>query len=87
MNKQRGLKTGFGERLDSVAEKIINNDKCSIPGLVVLAKRGSDLYHKSFGLADKEKQLPMELDAQFRCFSMTKVFASAIALRSIFRTI
>lgn len=80
MNKQRGLKTGFGERLDSVAEKIINNDQCSIPGLVVLAKRGSDLYHKSFGLADKEKQLPMELDAQFRCFSMTKVFASAIAL-------
>ena len=22
MNKQRGLKTGFGERLDSVAEKL-----------------------------------------------------------------
>ncbi len=80
MKNQNGLKKGYRERLDIATEKIINNTECPIPGLVVFAKRGSDKYHKAFGLADKEKQLPMKPDAQFRCFSMTKVFASTIAL-------
>ena len=45
-----------------------------------MARRGKDVYHKNFGFADKEKGVPMELDAQFRCFSMTKVFAAAVGL-------
>ena len=80
MINQIGLKKGFQERLDIVAENIINNEKCPIPGFVVLAKRGNHTYHKAFGYSDKEKKLPMKLDSQFRCFSMTKVFASTIAL-------
>ena len=80
MNDQIGLKKGFEERLDIVAENIINNEKCPIPGFVVLAKRGKHTYHKAFGFSDKEKNIPMKLDSQFRCFSMTKVFASTIAL-------
>ena len=80
MNDQIGLKKGFEERLDIVAKNIINNEKCSIPGFVVLAKRGKHTYHKAFGFSDKEKNIPMKLDSQFRCFSMTKVFASTIAL-------
>ena len=80
MNNQIGLKQGFEERLDIVAENIINNEKCPIPGFVVLAKRGDHTYHKAFGYSDKEKNIPMKLDSQFRCFSMTKVFASTTAL-------
>lgn len=80
MNNQIGLKQGFEERLDIVAENIINNEKCPIPGFVVIAKRGNHNYHKAFGYSDKEKNIPMKLDSQFRCFSMTKVFASTIAL-------
>jgi len=49
------------------------------PGFVVLAKRGQHVYHKAFGLADKEAGTNMELDAQFRCFSMTKAMACAVA--------
>ena len=49
MNNQIGLKQGFEERLDIVAENIINNEKCPIPGFVVIAKRGNHNYHKAFG--------------------------------------
>ena len=80
MDDQIGLKKGFEERLDIVAKNVINNEKCPIPGFVVLAKRGKHTYHKAFGFSDKEKNIPMKLDSQFRCFSMTKVFASTIAL-------
>jgi CubicO group peptidase (beta-lactamase class C family) len=76
-----GLKEGFENRLDAVCEGIISNGTCAIPGLVVMARKGQDTYHKNFGMADKEKGTPMELDAQFRCFSMTKVFAAAVALQ------
>ena len=80
MNDQIGLKNGFEERLDVVAKNVINNEKCPIPGIVVLAKWGKHSYHKAFGFSDMEQNIPMKLDSQFRCFSMTKVFASTIAL-------
>jgi CubicO group peptidase (beta-lactamase class C family) len=65
------------------ARATTDNPVCSIPGLVVLARRGQHVYHKAFGHADMESGRRMELDAQFRIFSMTKVLASATALALI----
>ena len=58
MNDQIGLKKGFEERLDIVAKNIINNEKCPIPGFVVLAKRGKHTYHKAFGFSIRRKIYP-----------------------------
>lgn len=57
---------GFEAVLDATFEGMCTDADCPIPGLVVLAKRGEQLYHKAFGMADKEQGLPMGLDAQFR---------------------
>ena len=43
------------------AKNIINNEKCPIPGFVVLAKRGKHTYHKAFGFSDKEKNIPKKI--------------------------
>ena len=70
------LRTNYESRLDAVAETIVNNDHCPIPGLVIMARRGEDVYQKAFGYADKEAKRLMTNDAQFRCFSMTKVLTT-----------
>ena len=45
-----------------------------------MAKRGEHVYHKAFGFADREAGRKMTVEAQMRCFSMTKVMTSAVAL-------
>jgi hypothetical protein len=49
--------------MDATFEAMLTNPKCAIPGLVVLAKRGKTVYHKAFGMADKEQNIKMEVDA------------------------
>lgn len=70
---------GWKATLDAAFEAMTANGKLDVPGLVVCARRGNCTYHKAFGLADKEKATPMPLDAQMRCFSMTKVLTAAVA--------
>ncbi|NPU65835.1 beta-lactamase family protein [Bradyrhizobium sp. 83012] len=56
-------------------------DKGLIPGAVVLvARKGKVAYAKAFGFQDREKQVPMKLDAIFRVASMTKPFTSVAAM-------
>ena len=71
---------GWEAKMDAAFQGMLTNELCAIPGLVVMAKRGSTIYHKAFGMADKEEGIPMELDAQFRCYSMTKVLTATVLL-------
>jgi CubicO group peptidase (beta-lactamase class C family) len=80
VSKQTNLTENWELKLDKVFEGMLTNELCAIPGLVVMAKRGKNVYHKAFGMADKEKSIKMEVDAQFRCFSMTKVLAATVLL-------
>lgn len=57
--------------LDAVAQKEITNGVFSGSVLSVIHK-GETVYLKSFGLADKEKNIPMKTDSIFRLFSMSK---------------
>ena len=67
--------------LDNHFESILKDKHLSIPGLVVLAKRGDEVYHKAFGVSDLKSKKAMQTDSMFRMYSMTKVLTSFLALR------
>jgi len=70
-----GLSTQRLERLGAVLRADIGQGK--IPGAVVLvARRGKVAYFESFGMRDKEAKAPMQKDAIFRIYSMTKPIVS-----------
>jgi len=50
---------------------------------VLVARRGEVAYFKSFGLADRERQVPVTDDTLFRIYSMTKPITS-VALMMLF---
>ena len=57
------------------AEKEINEGR--VAGISVLAlQNGKELYRGCFGMADKEKGVPITGDTMFRLFSMTKPITS-----------
>ncbi len=61
--------------IDSVFSGYINNKK--LPGAVILILRnGKITYHKSFGMSDLEKRVPMTNDKIFRIASQTKAIVS-----------
>ena len=70
------LSDSFEPAMDTVLKQATE----TLPGVVVLAKRGDHTYHKAFGFADTETQVPMDKDTTFRMYSMTKVMTSAVAL-------
>lgn len=65
--------------LDAVAQKEITKGVFSGSVLSVIHK-GETVYLKSFGLADKEKNIPMKTDSIFRLFSMSKPVTAAAAM-------
>lgn len=65
--------------LDAVLQKRFPQNA---PGAVaIVAKNGKILYHKAFGMADIEQQVPMKTTAVFRIGSNTKQFTAAAILR------
>ena len=68
------------EKIDHlVAEKFKGFDS----GLTLIAtQKGGTVYHKAFGQADIELEVPMELDHIFRIGSITKQF-TAVAILSL----
>ena len=67
--------------LDAVAQKEITNGVFSGSVLSVIHK-GETVYLKSFGLADKEKNIPMKTDSIFRLFSMSKPVTATRRVRT-----
>jgi CubicO group peptidase (beta-lactamase class C family) len=56
-------------------------DKDAIPGAVLLVARdGKFVYHQALGYRDREKSIPMRLDAIFRIASMTKPITSVAVM-------
>eukprot|EP00039_Didymoeca_costata_P030413 m.29419 g.29419 ORF g.29419 m.29419 type:complete len:472 (+) comp8100_c0_seq2:40-1455(+) len=80
MATTKSLLEGFEASLDECFDKLLKDPTVNIPGFVVKAKRGDCVYHKAFGYADKENHKEMQLDAQMRCFSMTKVLSATLAV-------
>jgi len=56
-------------------------ERGAIPGAVVLvARNGKVAYFEAFGFQDREKKVPMKIDAIFRIASMTKPFTSVAVM-------
>ena len=67
------------ERLDRHLRGYV--ERKEIPGAVALiARHGTVVYHKSFGLRDVEANAPMSNDVVFRIASMTKPITSVAAM-------
>lgn len=52
-------------------------------GTVLLAKNGEVLFSGAYGLADREKKIPNELDTRFRIGSMNKMFTAVAVLQLV----
>jgi CubicO group peptidase (beta-lactamase class C family) len=62
------------ERLDRIRpaiERMVSQNRLA-GGIALVARRGKIAYFETYGMADKESGKPMQKDAIFRIFSMTK---------------
>jgi D-alanyl-D-alanine carboxypeptidase len=53
----------------------------SFAGAVLVAKNGKPVFKAAYGLADREKKTPNQLDTQFRIGSMNKMFTAVSVLQ------
>ena len=70
------------EKLAKVGE-IMNGfikDKKIAGGIVLIARNGKVVFEETYGLRDRERNLPVERDTIFRIYSMSKAITSAAAL-------
>lgn len=66
-------------QMTSTLQRII--DAGDLPGVVVMvARQGKLVYHRSFGFRDRVAGAPLEEDAIFRIYSMTKPVVSVAAM-------
>lgn len=67
------------ERIDNMLNNAIEEGQ--IPGAVALiARNGKIIYHKAFGNANAEEEVPFQTDAIFRIASQTKAITSTAVL-------
>ena len=66
----------FIDKVDDVIRSYIDLDIFS--GVVLIAQKGEVLYHKAFGLADRQKGIKNELNTLFDIGSMNKTFTSIV---------
>jgi len=72
------------DRLRAIVRKLV--DRGAAPGAVLrIEQRGRAVLNFSYGLADRERKVPMEGDALFRLYSMTKPITSVAAMRLVER--
>lgn len=79
----RPEEAGFSsERLNRLTQFFQSEvDKGAIPGAVLLVSRnGKVVYRQAIGYQDREKKIPMKVDAMFRIYSMTKPVATVAVM-------
>ena len=65
--------------VDTKMNDLVANEKL-VGGIVMVARQGKVAHFGTYGLRDREKNLPMEKDTIFRIYSMTKAITSVAAL-------
>ena len=58
-------------KIERLMTQVIQNQE-AVGANILIMHKGQELYHKVFGMANKEEQLSMKRDTIFRLFSMTK---------------
>ncbi|MFN0274263.1 MAG: serine hydrolase domain-containing protein [Chitinophagales bacterium] len=73
--------SGLSARVDEYVKQYTALDIFS--GVVLIAFDGKPVYHKPFGLADREKNIPVTLNTKFLIGSMNKSFTQVVILQLI----
>ncbi|WZO97618.1 serine hydrolase domain-containing protein [Isosphaeraceae bacterium EP7] len=71
--------SGEGVALEEVARDYATSH--NFHGTILVERRGVTLFHRSFGLADREFDIPVQDDTKFRIASITKAFTSVLILQ------
>ncbi|MBQ8961788.1 MAG: beta-lactamase family protein [Ruminococcus sp.] len=69
--------------MKNTIDKIISDtvaDKSTVGAACLVFKDRDEVYSGTFGMADREKQVPMRRDSIFRLFSLTKPVTAAAAM-------
>ena len=74
-----GMSSAKLARVDEAFAGLVEQKRLA-GGTVVIARRGKIVHFKSYGLADIEKQRPMNNDAIMRFYSMSKAITSAAVM-------
>jgi CubicO group peptidase (beta-lactamase class C family) len=61
--------------------KVIRTHAPRLSGTVLIAKNGKTIYRESFGLANRQFEVPNTIDTKYRIASITKLFTSTVALQ------
>lgn len=78
-----GLISDSLNKIESIAKAAI--DSGATPGMVVLvAKNGKLVYHKSFGYVNTDRKVAMSNDMVFDLASVTKISATTIAVMKLY---
>jgi CubicO group peptidase (beta-lactamase class C family) len=67
--------------LDASLKKDTAADRFS--GTVLIAKSGKTVFSGAYGLADREKKIPNQLDTRFRIGSMNKMFTAVAVMQLV----
>ena len=68
------------QRAERIVEKGIREDKIAGACVAVLHDQ-EQLLFRAYGMADKERQIPMRTDSIFRMFSMTKPVTAVVTMQ------
>ncbi|AXT20439.1 serine hydrolase [Flavobacteriaceae bacterium AU392] len=71
----------IASKIDALVKQYTSLDIFS--GVVLVAENGKPIYHKAFGLADREKGIPNTLNTKFDIGSMNKTFTKVLILQLI----
>ncbi len=69
------------EKIDSIVNNTVTSDH--FEGTILIAENGTIVFHKSFGVIDKEKNTPIENSMNFGIASVTKMFTAIIILQLV----
>lgn len=62
-----------------------DNPDNNVGAAVSVIHRGKEVFRNEYGMADKEKNIPMEKNSIFRCYSMTKPVTSVAVMTLVER--
>src|SRR6267142_2069480 len=80
---ERKAPAALVEDVGQLLDRLAAADRFS--GVVLMAKDGQPFYQKAYGLADRDKKIPNNLDTRFRLGSMNKMFTSVAVAQLVER--
>lgn len=70
---------GQAERIDSLMRVLV--DRTQFSGTVLVAEKGEVIYHKAFGLANREWNVPATVDTRYKHASLSKPLTALLILQ------